>query len=206
MAMNDKELDQLEERNMTSVGRVMLCSGRLVCPWDMTPEDIDVRDIVQGLSHLYRYGGQADPGLTVAEHCLLVHRIVRALGGSKEQQVYALLHDACEAYLHDIPAPIKRFFFLRVKGVEMTYDDVERRILSVVAEGFGLPSGPEGFDDPLVREGDLYAREIERVGMRNMRWNEPEVPSNLRHLGVSFWGPTMAGGMYRRALQSFGVA
>jgi len=203
MAMSERGLDKLESRNMTSIGHVMLCSGRLVCPWALRPEDIDVRDIVHGLSHLYRYGGQADPGVTVAEHSLLVQRIVRALGGSRELQLYGLLHDACEAYLHDIPAPIKGFFFLRVDGVEMGYDDVERRILSVVAEGFGL--SPSGFDEPLVREADLYAREIERVNMRNMRWNEPEVPEGLRHLGVSFWGPTMAGGMYRRALLDHGI-
>lgn len=70
-------------------------------------------DIAAGLRQP-RYSAQTRQFYTIAQHSLLVLRLVspaaRALGGDKGLQLRrcALMHDAAEALIHDITAPLKR--------------------------------------------------------------------------------------------------
>ena len=59
------------------------------------------------LAHVTRWNGQFT-GNTVASHSILVHNMASALtDGDPLTRLLALLHDASEAFLGDIPSPLK---------------------------------------------------------------------------------------------------
>ena len=82
-------------------------------------------DIAHSLSMTCRYRGHSQRFYSVAEHSVLVSRMV-----PPDCALWALLHDASEAYSADIPAPIKD----RIPG----WGALEDAITSAVAERFGL--------------------------------------------------------------------
>jgi hypothetical protein len=78
-------------------------TGRAFYPLDPRPEDIDPVDIAHALSLICRYGGHSSRFYSVAEHCVLMSHAV-----APEHALWALLHDATEAYLGDMIRPLKR--------------------------------------------------------------------------------------------------
>lgn len=74
------------------------------------PNEIKIVDIAQAISKQVRFTGHliGDAWYSCAEHCLLTSAIVAELGGSRKDQLAALMHDTPEAYLADIAAPFKR--------------------------------------------------------------------------------------------------
>jgi hypothetical protein len=77
-------------------------SGTWVYPLDPIPEEIEIKDIAHALSNLCRFGGHTTQFYSVAQHSLIMSTLV-----SRRLALEALLHDASEAYLVDIPRPIK---------------------------------------------------------------------------------------------------
>lgn len=100
-------------------------TGRQIDPAD--PTDFDIRDIAHALSNLCRYGGHCLRFYSVAEHSVLMAR-----AADDPWKKWALLHDATEAYLVDIPRPIKR----RLVG----YQWMEHRLFVRMVHHFGLTS------------------------------------------------------------------
>jgi hypothetical protein len=70
--------------------------------------DITVERIAHSLSKLCRYSGRCDYFYSVAEHSVILAKKVWEDTGDKEQSLSALLHDGTEAYLCDVPRPIKQ--------------------------------------------------------------------------------------------------
>lgn len=109
-------------------------TGRTVYPLDMTPDDVDIVDIAHSLALQCRYIGHCVCHYGVAEHSVRVCDCVRSMGvESRHDLLYALLHDASEAYLCDVPKPIK-------SGTELgaLYKVIEERVEGVIREHFGL--------------------------------------------------------------------
>jgi len=109
-------------------------TGKRFWPFDPRPEEIDILDIAYALSNLCRFGGHCEPFYSVAEHCDRASYLV-----PPELALWALLHDAPEAYLGDVVRPIKhRPSLLRI------YGPMERALMFQVAQRFGLvPLAPE---------------------------------------------------------------
>ena len=105
-------------------------TGRAVYPLDMRPEDVCLVDIAHALAMQCRFAGHCREFYSVAQHSLLVCDEVIALGGDEDEARWGLLHDASEAYLVDLPAPVKR----SVSG----YTDLEARAQAAIALHFGL--------------------------------------------------------------------
>lgn len=101
-------------------------TGRQFWPIDPRPEDLSIIDIAHALSLLCRYNGHCTKFYSVAEHSVLM-----AGFASPENALCALLHDAAEAYLSDVPRPAKRFL--------ANYKSFEHQINECVAHRFGLP-------------------------------------------------------------------
>jgi hypothetical protein len=78
-------------------------SGKRYYPHDPCAEDVDIGDIAHALSNLCRWAGHSPRFYSVAEHSVLVSTQV-----PRQHALAALLHDATEAYLVDLPRPIKK--------------------------------------------------------------------------------------------------
>lgn len=100
-------------------------TGRKVFPLDMTTDDVVIMDIAHALSNQCRFAGHTDTFYSVAEHSVLVSHFL-----PDELKLWGLLHDASEAYLVDIPRPIKKLL--------PAYLEIEERVQSVIAERYGL--------------------------------------------------------------------
>ncbi len=93
------------------------------------PADVDVRDIARGIALINRFIGHGLYPVSVAAHSLALARVV-----PEEYQERALFHDATEAYMVDLPRPLKE----RV-GLFEGYSEVEDRLFTVICEAFKLP-------------------------------------------------------------------
>lgn len=94
------------------------------------PEMVDIRDIAHALARVCRFNGhtRGDP-YSVAQHSLAVSiRASHAAG--REAARLGLLHDAAEAYLGDMTAPLKRLM--------PDYVALEREVEAAIARRFGL--------------------------------------------------------------------
>lgn len=164
------------------VGRpICTASGRLFWPLDPRPEEIAVEDIAAALSRLCRFGGHCRVFYSIAQHSVHVAELVQSR--DPEATLWALLHDAAEAYLHDLPRPIKY-----ARGMEF-YREAEARLDAVLMASFGLaPSAPD-----VVRWADhtLFATEVRDL-MTNCRaefWTLAEPPRPER---IDPWDPERA--------------
>ena len=101
-------------------------TGMQFHPGDPSVGDFDIRDVAHGLALLCRFNGHCRVFYSVAEHSVRVSRAC-----PPEAALAGLLHDLGEAYLGDLPRPIKRHF--------PEFDVFEDRLLEVAAEQFGLP-------------------------------------------------------------------
>lgn len=109
------------------------------------PEQVNIKDIAYALSNQARWNGHV-PFFSVAEHSVAVAaRLPPSL------QLAGLLHDGAEAYLSDIPSPIKRFL--------PDYQAMEEKVQAVVNAKFQIALSPE--DVALVKEADKDATATE---------------------------------------------
>lgn len=97
------------------------------------PEDIRIEDVAEGLSKVCRFGAQAREYYSVAQHALLVRWLV-AEAGHPELALAALHHDSHEAYLCDIPSPLKR----KIRKATNVYHETCNTLDRVIADAFGL--------------------------------------------------------------------
>ncbi|MBQ1229093.1 MAG: hypothetical protein IIX87_04380, partial [Firmicutes bacterium] len=86
-------------------------SRRQVNVADPRPDTIDIEDIAHALTFLCRGGGHTEFFFPVARHCVYCAREAAARGLSREVVLACLLHDASEAYMVDLPSPIKDGLF-----------------------------------------------------------------------------------------------
>jgi hypothetical protein len=118
---------------------IQTASGRRFSPLDPEPGAIEVEDIAHALSHLCRFGGHSTIFYSVAQHCCLVADAVERGGAQPEEVLWALLHDASEAYLGDLPHPLKHR-----SALGAFYREIEGPLQAAILERFGLPAqGPD---------------------------------------------------------------
>ena len=105
-------------------------TGRKFWPLDPRPEDVCIDDIAHALSLLCRFGGHCTRFYSVAEHSIYISQ------HAGQYALWGLLHDASEAYLIDVPRPLKKML--------PEYRAAEDRLQRVICEAFGLdPEKPE---------------------------------------------------------------
>ena len=108
-------------------------SGRAFLPLEPDAGQIDIHDIAHALSHQCRFSGHTRVHYSVAEHCVRVAELLDKWGCTREEQLWGLLHDASEAYLVDIPLPLKH------TPAFSAYLVAERALMVAVCHRFGLP-------------------------------------------------------------------
>lgn len=146
--------------NYWEPGQISTLTGRVVRPWFMQPSDFSLEDIGPALSKLCRYAGQIPTFYSVAEHCCNVVDLVRKAGIDDLPTLRAaFLHDASEAYLVDMPSPVKNLAAMK------PYRDAEDRIQEALGERYGF-----NLFDPttaaIVKECDVSAYRSETQFVR----------------------------------------
>jgi len=123
-------------------------SGKYFNFIDTETDMIDIEDIAHSLSMQCRFGGHLPRFYSIAQHSVLCSQIIEP-----KYALEALLHDASEAYLLDIPTPLKNLL--------PEYKVMENRLMEIIAEKYN-------FDYPLnksVKEVDAKMLNIEFNGV-----------------------------------------
>lgn len=150
-------------------------TGRRFWPLDARAEDVAIEDIAHALANQCRYAGHCLRFYSVAEHCVLLSRHV-----APAQALAALLHDAAEAYLVDLPRPVKPYL--------AGYKDAERALERVIAQAFGLPSD---WITPEVHAVDNAILADERAQNMHPTGDDWRLPPPLG-VTLAFWSPDEA--------------
>lgn len=87
---------------------IQTVSGRRINPFAPVPELIELDDIAQALANQCRFGGHCRSFYSVAQHSCLLSDLLAAREAEPVGLLSALLHDAPEAYLVDLPHPLNR--------------------------------------------------------------------------------------------------
>jgi hypothetical protein len=103
-------------------------SGVEFYPFDPLPSEILIEDIAHALSMQCRYAGHVRRFYSVAEHCVRVAELLPI-----EDRLWGLLHDASEAYLVDLPRPIKRH-----SEIGRLYREAEAVLMESICDRFNL--------------------------------------------------------------------
>jgi hypothetical protein len=177
-------------------------TGKAFWPLDPRPDEIDIDDIAHSLSMQCRYAGHCLRFYSVAEHsvwCALMvlmpntdfvfcKNLAAAVYQARMQSystrdaatntiaLAALLHDAAEAYLVDLPRPVKRSM--------PEYHRAEARVERAIAERFDIPYPMPA----LVKEVDerMLATEAGALmALPPMSWNINVEPY---HMGAALLG------------------
>ena len=138
----------------SSTCHMLTFSGRDYLPPQMMPADVHIEDVAHALSLICRFGGHTEVHYSVAQHSLLVARILEDQGAPVEAQLAGLLHDAHEAYIGDIPTPIKS-----VLGA--TWHDLEADVATAVRRALDVTSAFHDWED-LIKYADRVALATER--------------------------------------------
>jgi len=111
-------------------GWIQTRTGRQFFPLDPRPEDVCMEDIAQSLAMQCRFTGHSKYHYSIAQHSVLVSQHC-----DPQDALWGLLHDASEAYLVDVPRPLKR-----VPEFAEVYLRAEKHLMAVICESFGLPT------------------------------------------------------------------
>lgn len=113
--------------------------------------EVVVEDMATALSRVPRWAGHTNHFYSVAQHSEWVSRRIEEVGGTKRQCLLGLVHDGTEAYMLDLPSPLKvmipefkefenklwkkisRRFFGRVIPIDGIVKEIDRMALTTEA-------------------------------------------------------------------------
>lgn len=154
---------------------IQTASGKAFYPLNPNPNDIDIDDIAHALAMKCRYNGHTSHFYSVAEHSVHVSFYVPA-----QYALWALLHDASEAYLPDISRPIKP----HMAG----FRAIEDRVMNAVTVRFGLQM-PEPVAVQMADTAILHDEKAALMPHDPLPWNLPGKGLGVR---IECWSPTEA--------------
>jgi uncharacterized protein len=140
-------------------------SGRWVNPFDPDPDQLDAGDIARALANQCRFGGHSRVFYSVAQHSVIVSELVEQRGGDAEDVFAALMHDASEAYLGDMPHPIKHR-----SSLGAAFKAAEDHLEAALRERFRIKA-----DVPEIKRADRALLATERRAFSGEGWHWPEL-------------------------------
>jgi uncharacterized protein len=164
-------------------------SGRWVNPFDPDPEQLDSGDIARALANQCRFGGHCRVFYSVAQHSVIVSQLVEERGGDSDEAFAALMHDATEAYLGDMPHPLKHRSPLGA-AFKQAEDHLERAL----RDRFGIKP-----DVPAIKAADRALLATERRAFSAETWHWPELQGvEPLALELRAWSPDEAAEAFTR--------
>lgn len=106
-------------------------TGKIIDPFNLKMDDIDIRDIAHSLSMMPRFAGHTQTFYSVGMHSIRCC-VLAVQHGEKPEDILLelLLHDAAEYILMDMPSPIKH----RIDG----YQHAEMSVASAISNKFEI--------------------------------------------------------------------
>lgn len=149
-------------------------SGHKLDVFNINKEAIDIVDIAHALSMACRFNGHLKQFLSVAEHSIIVASMVE-----EQHQLAALLHDAAEAYITDVPRPIKQML--------PEINKIDAVLTEAIFKKFGCeyPINPE----IIAVDRELCLAEARDSNMDTDSWGETY--AHLEHTPFH-WSPVQA--------------
>lgn len=160
---------------------VQTFTGRMVDVQNFRRDDANLQDIATSLSRLARFNGHTRYFYSVAQHSVIVALVAADLanptgcadrgGLALKAARWGLLHDAHEAWLGDVPGPLK--------AMTEKLNDHAFNIDRVVRQAFGLPEYTDTDVAVVVNEADrqVLAREASDLLWHDTGW----------HAGLKRW-------------------
>ena len=133
-----------------------------------------LEDIFWGLAHRYRYSCQTDPTFNLGHHCLFVKKALDVIYKDSTLSLAGLLHDAGEAILWDVPAPVKPYVYFE----NTPWEEVEHKITYALFQSLGIPN--HLLTDASLVEIDMLSRvlESERIPTSSIYYKTPKPRQN----------------------------
>jgi hypothetical protein len=148
---------------------------------DPRPEEVDINDIAHALSQICRFNGHCSKFYSVAQHSVLAAEEAYKMGYDIMVQLATLMHDASEAYLCDIPRPIKPSL--------SNYKQIEENLMKCIFERFNIDVS---YEDSRIKEIDnnlVCSEATYLLPSKGKEWNITQT----KHVCISkFWEPELA--------------
>jgi len=158
-------------------------SGRWVNPFDPDQSQLDAGDIARALANVCRFGGHARSFYSVAQNSVIVSELVEQRGGDAEDVFAALMHDATEAYLGDMPHPLKHR-----SPLGAAFREAEAHLEQALRERFRIKA-----DVPEIKRADRALLATERRAFSAEDWHWPELDDvEPLDLELTAWPPDEA--------------
>jgi uncharacterized protein len=156
-------------------------TGRRIDPFEPDPGEIVIDDIAQALGNQCRFGGHCRRFYSVAQHSCLLADLIAADGGGDVEQLWALLHDASEAYLVDLPHPLKHR-----SDLGSAFKEFENALQAAILTRFGISGDP-----PLrMKEIDRALLAAEKLALTASGWEWPELEGVVpAAVSIEPWSP-----------------
>jgi len=169
-------------------------NGQMIDIFNMTPDDVDIEDIILALPNICRFGGRIPKHYSVAQHAVELARWLSKQG--KDDLVpLALLHDAGEAYIGDIIYPIK----IQIP----IFLELEDQITEMIYEKFGVDPVLHILFDPYDKA--IVINEMKAVGIYEREGHLASHATELKDLEIEVWNIPKARAEYCYELERLGI-
>ena len=158
---------------------IMTYTGKRFDPTNPDISLVDIRDIAHALSLTCRGNGHVQTFFSVGQHCLNCAKEAQARGYDRRVVLAALLHDASEAYMSDVPRPFKQAL--------PEYVAAEESLLAQIYEKFlGSPLTQE--EQALIKAVDDDMLHYDMNALFRQAWGgePPQIKITLDYTVVPF--------------------
>lgn len=135
---------------------------------------VTIETIAHALALQCRFNGHCPLFYSVAEHSIHTSFLV-----PPEHALAALMHDAAEAIVGDLPSPLKRML--------PDYRAIEERVHAALAARFGLPATVPAA--VLAADHAMLIAEKRAMFLGKTMWTEAEADEPPRDVKIMFWRP-----------------
>lgn len=189
------------EAHTPTANEVETFSGAYVDTGDPSIATIQLEDIAHALASLCRFGGHSKQFYSVAEHAVFVSRRLETLGWHRDMCLAGLHHDDAEAYLGDIPRPLK---LLLTDAYKPLSDRMDQTIVWALRNSYGANHlyVPD-LHSTAVKDADNYALLIEAHNLMpsgGINWAGSSLDKTATPATPEYWtgglDPTAAEGLF----------
>jgi len=172
-------VDSQGDDSNSKVGYITTYTGDHFYPTKPDPANIHIQDVAHALSYICRGNGHVKNFFSVGQHCVNCALEAMARGYSRRVCLACLLHDAGEAYMSDVPRPIK-------VGMPQ-YKEWEEEVIRTVYEKY-LGSDLTEEEERLVKQvdDDMLYFDMKVLLGHKMDQEEPEMMSIFSQEYVPF--------------------